>query len=176
LYFISQIVLKCNAKCKSVLYSHTNFYGGFLRMKKIFALFLVLVFAIAVFSGCAAEKTSVKVVVVRDEGADDVFEEKIYENTVEFSGKNPSIANILDELNKNGDLTVKYTTEEDGTSSLASINQYVNGNDNTTVPITIRQWNAYINDQEVTGLWSETSCKTGDTLLICYDVWESTLK
>lgn len=144
-------------------------------MKKVISLFLILVFATTCFTGCASDNASIKVKIVIDIGADGIYETILFDSTVEVNEAKPSLHSLLDKMNQNGDITVKYTTATDGTLSLASIGEYINENDTTTIPLTVRQWSASINDAPVSGLWSDAICKTDDTILICYETWELTI-
>jgi len=152
------------------------FMGGYL-MKKVISLFLILtLFATtAVFAGCAGKKTSVNVKIVIDQGADGEYEEIIYDSAYEIAGVDPSIETILTKLDEAGTIKVEYTEEEDGSISLYSINDNKVETE-ATKPVIIHQWNASINGTDVNGSWSKAIVKEGDTVLIRYDVWESSIK
>lgn len=141
-------------------------------MKKLISLFLVLIFAVAAFAGCAGAKTTISVKFVLYNGYDGDTQETIYEGTVELAGKEPSIYTVLDKLNQDKAITVEYKNEEDETLSLAAINEYKNEVDNTTSPQTIHQWSANVNNVEIEGLWADTIVKDGDSILFIHRVWQ----
>lgn len=144
-------------------------------MKKLFTAYRNLFITSLIFvglltavflAGCAAQKTSVDIMFVVDHANDNIFEKKIFNETVEISGRDPSIQTIIEQLNSEGKITVEY----DDASQIKSINSYENITE-TKNSVSIYQWVARINDNDdIKGLWSEALIKEGDTVTFKYTI------